>query len=144
MNPPPPGIKTGGPGTTPGGGGGTSDTGVGASAAVGTSPGGPGHIAQRMYLSRRGGAAPGYGDRAHPGGIGGGRMPGAIAFSSELGDGSPGMGGTGNGNAGVGSTGGEIAAAGGAGGRSNPPTRFPTAGIADAIFGISAASGPNP
>jgi hypothetical protein len=54
------------------------------------------------------------------------------------------MGGSGNGNAGVGSTGGEIAAAGGAGGRSNPPTRFPTAGIADAIFGISAASGPNP
>jgi hypothetical protein len=104
-----------------------------------------------MYLSRRGGAAPGYGDGAHPGGTGGGmmrggvgRMPGAIAFSSELGDGSPGMGGSGNGNAGVGSTGGEIAAAGGAGGRSNPPTRFPTAGIADAIFGISAASGPNP
>lgn len=73
-----------------------------------------------------------------PDGNGRGTMPGAIALSmggiSALGDGSAGSGSGGSGGA----------IAGGDGGRSRPPTRFPTAGIAEAIAGMSDASGPNP
>ena len=76
----------------------------------------------------------------------GGKRPGAIAFNSEPGDGSPGSPGNGGNGNGGGNTGGDIGpiGAGGVGGRSRPPTRFPIAGMADPMAGRSAASGPKP
>jgi hypothetical protein len=101
-----------------------------------------------MYLSRRAGAAPGYGDCVHPGGIGG-INPG----NGSPGNGNPGSGSGGIGNDGIGNggnSGGENAGAAGGGGAEAPPgesrlpIRPPTPGIADATPEMIDASGPNP